>query len=157
MINVIKERKGDLLTVRLSGSLVETANLEQVIGPPAPLMQVYCKEIARTNSAGVKIWVRYFNDCEKAGSKISFHECSPTIVEQLNFMREFMANGTVASITMPFNCALCKTNFLSVYNTEDAKKLDHQNLDQKCPKCGGVAAFDDFAEEYFAFLDRIQA
>ncbi|MBL7716925.1 MAG: anti-sigma factor antagonist [Bdellovibrionales bacterium] len=154
MVNVVKEQKGSALVVRLSGSIEESVNFEQLIGAPAPEMNIHCKEVPRINSVGVKSWIKYFQSAQQKGSKLRFYECSTAIVEQINLISNFICGGTVESIYVPFSCTNCKSELIGQFRTEDLRKLQLKLPQLKCTKCGGSAVFDDIEEEYFAFLNR---
>lgn len=154
MVNVTKEQKGALLAVRIMGSIEESVNFDQLIGPPPAEMEVNCKEIPRINSVGVKGWIKYFQSCQAKGTKLKFVECSTAIVEQINLISNFTCGGMVDSIYVPFSCSSCKTELLGLFKTDDLKKLQMKLPDLKCTKCGNKAVFDDIPEEYFGFLMR---
>lgn len=154
MINVQKEQKGNVLVVKISGSIEESANFDQLIGPPVGEMAINCKDIPRINSVGVKSWIKYFQSCQAKGSKLSFFECSPAIVEQINLISNFTCGGKVESIYLPFACANCKTELVGLFKAEDLKKINFDVPALKCTKCGGQASFDDIPDEYFGFLMR---
>ncbi|MCM2280177.1 MAG: hypothetical protein NDJ89_19070 [Oligoflexia bacterium] len=154
MLNVIKEQKGTVLAVRLSGAIEESTNLDKLLGPPAAEMNIHCKEVSRINSVGVKIWIKYFQEAKTKGTKLKFLECSTAIVEQINLISNFTAGGAVESIFVPFSCTKCRSELVGLFKTEDLKKLNFQLPALKCSKCGAPAAFDDIPEEYFAFLMR---
>lgn len=154
MLNIVKEQKGNALLVRLSGSIEESANLDQLIGPPPSELHINCKEVPRINSVGVKGWIKYFQSASTKGTKLRFQECSTAIVEQINLISNFTAGGVVESIFVPFSCVTCKSELIGLFKTEDLKKMGFNLPDLKCTKCGGKAVFDDIPEEYFGFLSR---
>jgi hypothetical protein len=154
VVNVSKEQKGATLVVRLSGSIEENVNFDQLLGPPSAEIHVVCKEVTRINSVGVKAWIRYFQAAQAKGSKLRFQECSTAIVEQINLISNFTAGGLVESIYVPFSCLGCKSELVGLFKTEDLKKMKFQLPELKCTKCGGKATFDDIPEEYFGFLMR---
>lgn len=154
MVNIIKEQKGNALVVRISGTIEESVNFDQLIGPPVPEMHVSCKEITRINSVGVKVWIKYFSSITAKGTKLKLTECSVPIVEQINLISNFTCGGTVESIFVPFSCTSCKTELVGLFRTEDLKKLNFKLPEVKCSKCGGRAIFDDIPEEYLGFLER---
>lgn len=154
MVNVTKEQKGNVLSVRLMGSIEETVNFDQLLGAPPQEMEVNCKEIPRINSVGVKAWIKYFQTCQGKGTKLRFVECSTAIVEQINLISNFVCGGIVESIFVPFSCTSCKSELVGLFKTEDLKKLQLKLPDLKCTKCGNKAVFDDIPEEYFGFLMR---
>lgn len=154
MVNVTKEQKGNVLVVRLSGSIEESVNFDQLLGAPPAEMEVNCKEIPRINSVGVKAWIKYFQSCQAKGTKLKFVECSTAIVEQINLISNFTCGGMVESIFVPFSCTSCKSELVGLYKSEDLKKIQLKVPDLKCTKCGNKAVFDDIPEEYFGFLMR---
>jgi anti-anti-sigma regulatory factor/DNA-directed RNA polymerase subunit RPC12/RpoP len=154
VVNVIKEQKGNVLLVRLSGSIEESVNFDQLIGPPPAELHVNCKEIPRINSVGVKAWIKYFQTAQAKGTKVRFLECSTAIVEQINLISNFTAGGVIESIYVPFSCTNCKSELVGLFKTEDLKKMNMNLPELKCTKCAGKAVFDDIPEEYFGFLMR---
>ncbi len=154
MVNVSKDKKGDVLYVRLSGAIEETVNFDQLLGAPPVEMEVNCKEIPRINSVGVKAWIKYFQSCQKRGTKLRFVECSTAIVEQINLISNFTCGGTVVSVFVPFSCLNCKSELVGLFKTEEIKKLQLKLPELKCTKCGNKAVFDDIPEEYFGFVAR---
>jgi anti-anti-sigma regulatory factor len=154
VVNVVKEQKGTVLVVRLTGSIEESVNFDQLVGAPPPELWVNCKEIPRINSVGVKAWIKYFQGAQAKGCKLKFIECSTAIVEQINLISNFTCGGVVESIFVPFSCTGCKSELVGLFKCEDLKKLQLKLPDLKCSKCGGKAVFDDIPEEYFGFLMR---
>lgn len=154
MLNVVKEQKGAVLIARLSGSIEESVNFDQLIGAPPAELHVYCKEVPRINSVGVKAWIKYFQSCQAKNTKLRFVECSTAIVEQINLISNFTCGGIVESIYVPFSCTQCKGELVGLFKTEDLKKMQMKLPELKCTKCGGKAVFDDIPEEYFGFLMR---
>lgn len=154
MLKVAKEQKGNVLAIKLSGSIEETVNLEELIGPTSQEVHINSKEVTRINSVGVKGWIKYFQTLQGKGVKLTFQECSTAIVEQINLISNFTCGGEVESIYVPFACVNCKAELIALFKTVDLnpEKLNLPEL--KCTKCSGKAVFDDIEEEYFAFLDR---
>ena len=154
MVNIIKEQKGSLLTVRLTGSIEETVNFDQLIGETSAELEVNCKDVPRINSLGVNGWIKYFQTHQSKGTKLKFTECSTAIVEQFNLISNFSCGGAVESIFVPFSCVQCKSELVGLFKTADLKKIGFKLPNLKCTKCGSPAEFDDVPEEYFGFLKR---
>lgn len=154
MLNVVKEQKGDELVVRLSGSIEESVNFDQLIGPPPAKLRVNCKGVPRINSVGVKAWIKYFQSAQEKGSALVFEECSTAIVEQINLISNFVCGGRVESIYVPFSCTNCKAELVGLFKADALKQGGLNVPDLKCTKCGGRAVFDDIPEEYFGFLSE---
>ncbi len=154
MIQVTKEKTDSHLIVRISGSIEESVNFDQLFGPVPAKLEVNCKEITRINSVAVKAWIKYFQSCQAKGIHLTFVECSVAIVEQLNLISNFACGGKVESLYVPFTCTSCRNELLGLFKTDQLKSLQYQLPPVKCPKCGNPAEFDDIAEEFFGFLMR---
>lgn len=155
MLTVQKEVRGASLTLRLSGVLNEAAKLEDHFDPSAKEVHVYCKEVSRINSIGVKAWIRFFQGYKNIGSKLFFYECSTAIVEQLNLVSNFDAGGKILSVFVPFACKSCSGEMIALFKVDDLVKGEFTLPELKCQKCAdGVAVFDDVEEEYFSFLKK---
>jgi len=154
MLNVTREMKGTTLVLRLKGSIDESTPLEQAFGAPAPVIEVNCREITSINSSGVKAWIRYFQAAAKGGSRFSFHECSQSIVDQINFIMNFTCGGKVESIFLPFCCESCNTPALALFKCDDLRAAQLQVTPPACVKCGAATSFDEIPEEYLGFLTR---
>lgn len=152
MLNVVKEQQGQVLVVRLTGTIEESVDFEQLIGPVSGELVINCKGVPRINSVGVKAWIRYFQAASQKGVKLRFQECSTAIVEQMNLISNFICGGEVESIFVPFCCEDCKGELVGLFKTADLKKINFELPELKCTKCGGKAVFDDIPEEYFNFL-----
>lgn len=154
MIKVTKDQNANVLTIHLSGTIEETVNLADLIGPVTGELRVDCKEIARINSVGVKGWIKYFQSIQANQVPITFFQCSTAIVEQINLISNFTCGGKVESIYIPFACTSCKSELIALFRTSDLNPDSLQLPELKCTKCDGKAVFDDIEEEYFSFLSR---
>src|SRR5579885_2428430 len=104
MLNIIKERVGDTLSIRLTGSVVgECVNLETLIGNAPKNLRVNCKNLVRLNSNGVRAWIRYFDSVRERGTKIVLTECSPAIVDKMNCFLNFSCGAQIESIYVPYH------------------------------------------------------
>ena len=154
MINVAKFTKDNVLLVKISGTIEEGVDFNLVIGPTPNEIIISCKDIQRINSAGVKLWIQYFQKLTAKGTKIRFIECSPAIVEQINLIVNFSCGAKIESIYVPYACSSCRAQFVSLFNVEDLKKIYKQLPEPACPKCKDKTIFDDIEDEYFEFLTR---
>jgi hypothetical protein len=158
MLNIIKERVGDTLSIRFTGSLVgECVNLTTLVGNTPKHLKVNCKNLVRLNSNGVRAWIRYFDSVRDKGTEVVFTECSPAVVDKLNSFMNFACGGVVESIYVPYYCAGCKKELIGLFATSELKRSGLRMPDLKCPSCGMNAQFDDLPDEYFLFLEREMA
>jgi anti-anti-sigma regulatory factor len=154
VLNIVKFQKENVLLVRLSGSIEEGVDFAQLIGPFQQELIISCKEIHRINSAGVKLWITYFQKLATEGKRFRLIECSPAIVEQINLISNFVCGAKIESIYLPFACPSCKSSFITIFNVEELKKTYRNLPEPLCTKCHAKTVFDDLADEYFEFLER---
>ena len=144
----------DTLEVHLSGSIVESVDLEVIIGEVPSELHLHCKEVERINSMGVKRWIQYFNRLREKGTRLHFHECSSAIVQQANLIPNFACGGTIESICLPFICEKCSRELVAVMRSEDARRIDLDKIDLKCSRCSSRLIFDDDPATYLQCLSR---
>lgn len=154
MLTVTKEDNGDHLVVHLSGSIDETVDFAQLIGEPKDSLTVFCKQVHRINSVGIKNWIRFFTTVLQNKVKLRFEEFSIELVEQINVVKNFHCGAEIGSIIVPFRCTKCETSLRGKMKVEDVKTRGFQIPPIKCPKCSAQAEFDDYPDEYFSFLMR---
>lgn len=153
-MTVSKQNKDGVLLLKLSGTLEEGVDLNTLVGETPSEVVVSCKEIQRINSAGVRIWMQYFGGLRNKGTKLKLIEVSPAILEQINLIINFSSDAIIESVYVPFSCGGCKAQFVSLFQTEELKKIYKQLPEPSCPKCKGKTCFDDIEDEYFQFLTR---
>jgi anti-anti-sigma regulatory factor len=154
MIQVTREQKDGLTSIRIAGSIDESVDLQAAVGAMPARVNINCRDISYLNSTGVKAWMEFFGRASGAGIQFSFSECPPAVVEQINYMNGFVCGGSVSSISVPFTCTQCGGEMRGTVKTEDLRHVAYQLPHVKCAKCGGQASFDETPEEYFAFLIR---
>jgi hypothetical protein len=155
MLNIIKERVGDTLSIRLTGSVVgECVNLETLVGTTPKYLRVNCKSVVRLNSNGVRAWVRYFDSLRERGVTVTFTECSPAVVENMSTFFNFSCGAHVESVYVPYHCGGCKRELIGLFSVAELKRSGLRIPGLKCPSCGMSAEFDDLADEYFRFIQR---
>jgi len=155
MLEIIKSQNGPVLSLIFKGVIEENSQIEDQIGPlPTSVKEIAIntRAVSRINSGGVKLWIKYFSAVTKSGINLILQECSPTVVQQINFISNFACGGKIESILLPFTCNQCKNEMDVLMITA---QFNHQEpKPMTCPKCGGSAVFDDIASEYFLFLSR---
>lgn len=157
MITVTREQKNGLTSIRISGIIDEQVDLQAKIGALPARVNIICRDIAALNSSGVRAWMVFFGRAAKARIHLTYSDCPPSIVEQLNSIKNFGCGGKVISVSIPFTCSQCRNEARGTVKTEDLKSVAYQLPPVKCPKCGAPASFEDTAERYFGFLIRQNA
>jgi len=154
VFQAILKKEATITHLHLQGVIDETTEFEQAIGPLAGAVVVHGQAVPNINSAGVRNWVQYFMGITAQGVRLTFVECSVTLVQQMSAISNFSAGAPVQSIYVPYLCGQCKAEFVGLMQCADIKKLNKKLPPTKCSKCGGEAVFDEIESEYFLFLDR---
>ncbi len=155
MLKATQQDGGPFQRIILSGEITENSALEKVMPKLPSVVEISCRELRYINSIGVKHWIMYFSGAAKAGVQFRFSECSPTIVAQMNLVHNFACGGQLISIMVPFSCDRCGTESEWPFDVEYLRTVSCNVPTVSCAKCGAQAKFDDFPEEYFAFLNRV--
>ncbi len=149
------ERKddGNHSLVSMKGIIDEEADFEEAFSSLKSNVILNLEGIELINSCGVREWIHAIKKIP-TGIKIQFDRCAPRIVEQINYVANFLGPGKVTSLYAPYFCPKCKIEvnvLLDVKNLLKSKPVSAPP--QKCPNCKGPLEFDDIEEEYFSFLE----
>ncbi len=99
------------------------------------------------NSCGVRNWVNFMK--HKKGQDISFRNCPPVIVKQLNLVPSFKGEAKVLSLYVPYVCMNCdhETRTLVDMKTLSSGAVIAEVL--KCEACGEEEMEIDGDEKQF--------
>jgi len=151
---LVVERKdeGNHTLITLKGTIDEEADFREVFSNLKPNVIVNLEEIRMINSCGVREWINTVTKIPTT-SAIRFDRCAPRIVEQINYVANFLGSGEVTSFYAPYFCVKCKAEVNVLLNVKDLiKNKPVRAPEQRCPTCKGPLEFDDIEEEYFSFL-----
>lgn len=151
--NAKLDKSGSKVKVQLEGSINEDADLSAVKADGASDISVDWKKVEAMNSCGVRDWIK----CLKAfppSAKITYANCPPIIVEQMNMVAGFFPKGAaVESLYVPFFCETCKKQDMILLTSGkeiDGKKINWPQV--KCPNCATNMEVDVLEAKYFRFL-----
>lgn len=108
--------------------------------------------ITKINSLGVRSWVQFIRSIGP-DHNLSFSECAPVTVLQINMIPSFRGHATIKSVLCQYSCSSCRT---ITTTTVECSRYDIDNLPTPpaCSKCGSETELDEDEEEYFGFLKR---
>lgn len=152
MLDVTRKLSGDVLSVKIRGTIEENVDFSALFGPLPKTLEVTCRDITRINSIGIKAWLLYFQGCVSRGVKVRFLECSVAIVDQVNHIHGFTCGGEVCSISVPFFCNACKLPVVSICDVNELVATHFALPDVSCEKCHQRAVFDDQPDEFFLYF-----
>lgn len=160
---ITQTKNGDTLKLVVSGYIGEGAELFDLNFAGVKKVQIDLSGVNYMNSVGVKNWItwttRFPNDLQ-----IELHNCPTLIVSQVNMVAGFLPNnGTVESLTAPFNCATDNREVGVVltrgkeYQYASSSQTSSINLPTvNCPKCNKPMELDVVEAKFFNFLKSIR-
>ena len=125
----------------------------------APLLQSLSKScvfnfknVGYVNSCGVRAWINFMRDVEK-NRTVTFEECTPEIVMQINMIPSFKSSAVVKSVYASYACPHCGHEQRALF--ESGKNMPDENTSEfpevKCDKCNSTTEMEELEDEFFAF------
>ena len=105
------------------------------------------KNVESINSLGVRAWVNFIKLMKD--KEISFEECPPIIVRQMNMIPSFTGNAKVHSVYVPYVCDNCDSESLVLVKNDQFSTVSETARCENCKE--GEMEFDGTPEQYFAF------
>ena len=150
----IKERPGNT-TVELFGEVDENADFSELRRRLKGPVVFQLAEVRRINSCGVRERVNFIRDLPDV-TNLTFKDCSPAIVTQLNMIYNFRGQAEIQSFYAPYVCENC--NHEEELLLEVEARFPGGDISEvpefPCPECGEVMEFDDLPERYLSFLSE---
>ncbi len=140
--------------VRLAGVIDEDNGLAELVKRiNRPTVVIDTADVDRINSCGVRDWVTWLGELEKAGAEPFLVECSPAIMTQVNLVNNFIGSGTIKTFYAPYFCAACNTDKMLLIDVDEALQAQpFRPPTCRCDQCDHTMEFDDIESSYFAFL-----
>ena len=117
-------------------------------------VHLHLKDVGNFNSVGIREWIQLITDLSRH-SKLLFHECSVSSIDQINMVPHSLGSGKVESFYAPYYCD-CGRETVKLINVREHEKELRQN--QAPPflcECGKTLEFDALEETYFQFLTSL--
>ena len=150
------ENKGDFDQVNFAGDINEDAeiHLTKLLDTLKDKVVFNLRAISSVNSCGVRAWINFIREAEQ-NRTLTFEECTPEIVSQINMIPNFRGTAQVKSVYASYACDSCDNEQLKLF--EKGRNLPSSSEDEieelKCPKCGELMEMDELEEEFFSWLD----
>lgn len=155
-INIQIEKKGDWEHVTFTGPINEDAEVHfaSLVSKLSPQLVFNFKQVEYVNSCGVRAWINFLRDVEK-GRKITFEECTPEIVSQINMIPNFRGNSHIKSVYASYSCESCDHQQWTLF--EEGRNLPKSISaglpPVHCEKCKKPMEMEEMEDEFFAWLD----
>jgi len=134
----------------ISGVIDEHANLDpipEIVGD----LEISMKGVRRINSFGVRAWIDAIRKIP-AEAKLTFVECPPPVVDQINMVQGFLGNGQLISFYSPMICEECDEQLDELFYVDKCRELGRKLPVVGCKRCGNPMEVDDLEEQYLLFL-----
>lgn len=136
--------------VVVSGVIDETADLSELRDLDGRL-EFNLAGLQRFNSFGVRIWMDVMRDLAAASSSLTFVECAPSVIDQLNMINGFLGSGRVVSFYGEMICDHCDAEARRLFKASECRDLDRLPP-VKCDDCGRPMELEAGEDQYLLFL-----
>lgn len=154
----IKQNDEETTTIYFNGPIDEFAhNTLSEIASKLSEVKSCCfnfSNIEYINSLGLRTWLNFFREFCK-GKSITFEECAPYVVNQINFIEDFAGPAKITSFYGYFYCPDCNHEFRSLFKTDmGVDKLKEEFASVDCEKCGANMELDMDEDNFINFLKK---
>ena len=132
------------------GAINEFSKFDALYNLEEPKIILNLKEITRINSIGLREWIQALSAILPQ-IHLTFEECSPMVVYQMNMIPFFVERATIQSVYAPYYCEEDDEQQNFLINIDDYQHT-HQIPSFQCPKHQVDYLFDDDPESFFYFI-----
>ncbi|MBL0214411.1 MAG: anti-sigma factor antagonist [Myxococcales bacterium] len=153
LVVTVEQRRSGASVIKLAGVLDEhnqLGELTEKVGAGTALINL--SGVERINSIGTRDWVNWLASLEARGIQPVLVACSPAIVAQLNRVKNFVGNGVVKSVQVPYHCAACGQKRALLVHVAQLGAPPHHPPPCACEACDAQMTVDDESGAYFAFV-----
>ncbi|MBI4404911.1 MAG: hypothetical protein HY537_12155 [Deltaproteobacteria bacterium] len=132
--------------INLQGTIDEDTKFDDMKNITTPIIFNF-KGVGTINSCGVRSWVNFIK--ELSNLEVTYEDCPPVIVRQLNMIPSFRGHAQVVSVYIPYICASCDTEKMVLVPHDQWGSVNPVIMCDNCAK--EEMEFDGDPEQYFAF------
>lgn len=138
---------------QLEGVINEEAVLSFMSEIPEGPVVINTKNVERINSCGVREWIQALKTVPE-GAQISYEECSAAFLDQVNMISNFIGNGKIKSIYIPYVCESCDAKQDKLIDLDECLQDDELELPElSCSDCDEDMELGDDPDQLFSFLE----
>lgn len=155
MLKANIKQDGKTTIVELSGAIDEETNsaLGELYSKASKDLIISFKDVDYINSLGIRSWINFIRHIEE-GRSVTFRDCTPDVVMQMNLISNFRGNAKIESFLGEYTCDNCGEEGLISFKVTNRKELDQLIANQICPNCGSEFTLEEDEENYLQFLDE---
>lgn len=143
----------------LSGSITENSPMQKFASEiqafSGHTISLDMSGVHEVNSSGIANWMKFIEFLKNNNIKAEFVNCSVTIIQQMNMVRQFNGGFKVKSLFAPYFCPNCDEESEVLVTIPEGATSSIVDLKDslKCETCNNNKEFDDIADSYLSFLD----
>jgi len=148
-------REGDgWIAARLLGIIDEHSALPRLLEGRAPSrLLLDLSGVRRINSMGVRDWVHWVEELRHGRTAVVLFDVPPSLMEQVNLIRNFAGGALIHSVLAPYYCAQCDVEATERVETATLLRTSPPAPPSvRCPQGGCSMELDEVEETFFAFL-----
>jgi len=138
----------------IAGDVDENFRQKEIPRLKSPELHLHLKDVGNFNSVGIREWIQLIADLSQH-SKLSFHECSVSCIDQINMVPHSLGGGKVESFFAPYYCDCGEETVKLIKVSEHEKELRQNQAPHFLCECGKTLEFDALEETYFQFLTSL--
>lgn len=138
----------------IAGDVDENFRQKEIPRIKSPELHLHLKDVGNFNSVGIREWIHLISDLSLY-SKLSFHECSVSSIDQINMVPHSLGGGKVESFYAPYYCDCGRETVKLIVVAEHEKELRMNLAPHFLCECGKTLEFDALEETYFQFLTSL--
>ena len=140
--------------VMLEGDISEESDFRGLVSSASSPLVLDLRSVVQINSCGVREWINFVRQLEKQGCNLTFANCPPPIVRQLNMISNFKGPGVIRSVLAPYYCDDCNRDEMKPISI-GVESMNFEIVETiPCPECGEDMEFDDMPDSYLEFMNH---
>jgi anti-anti-sigma regulatory factor len=156
LVATVEERRSGASLLRLSGTLDEHNRLDELTEKVSGAeVLINLSGVERISSTGTRDWINWLKSLETRGVRPILVACSPSVVRQLNLVKNFAGRAIVKSFQAPYHCVSCERDKQLLINVSEMRGRATAPP-CTCDDCGKAMALADETGTYFSFIDHVQ-
>jgi eukaryotic-like serine/threonine-protein kinase len=145
---------GDAGLLRVTGIVDERFSGFGAIDPTIQTLVIDVSELTSMTSSGVLRWREAIAGLPTSLADVYLLGCPTFFVDQLNIIPAFCGGARVVTISAPYTCPACGVESFETVDVlaERATLVEGGRPAKHCSRCGGTLEFDEWPDDYFAFV-----
>jgi hypothetical protein len=153
VLNFKKTDRDGTACFELAGVINEEVDLGFMSELPEGDVIIDSKNVERINSCGVREWIQSLKTVPE-GVNLIYEGCSAAFLDQINMISNFIGDGKVKSIYIPYVCESCDGKQDVLVDLDECLVDEELELPElTCTECDEEMELGDDPDQLFSFLE----